>query len=69
MNKKRKTMQVSINFDNFIKEIQGELMEKRTKKSTVDLTEDLFMRKEDLKRLIMEKKEDIKIGFDRRGRI
>lgn len=61
-------MQVSVNFDNLIKEIQGELMEKRKKKSTVDLTEDLYMRKEDLKKLIVEKCEDIKLGFDRRSR-
>lgn len=64
--KKRVTMQVSINFDNLIKEIQKEFMMKGEKKSTVDLTE--VLRKKDLKKLIMDKMDDIEINFDRRRR-
>lgn len=61
-------MQVSPDFDLIIKEIQGEFMERREKRSTVDVTEELSKRKEDLKRLISSLFDEVKITFDRRKR-
>lgn len=62
--KKRVTMQVSVNFDNLIKDIQKEFMKRGEKRSTVDITE--ILRKKNLKNLILDKAEELELNFDRR---
>lgn len=67
---KRVTMQIAPDFDELIKDIQKEIMQKQgVKESTVTLTLRLSKRKDELKRLILDLSEkDIKINFDRRRR-
>lgn len=69
MSKKRRTMQIATEFDELIKDIQKEIMQKMgMKESTVDITLKLSKRKDSLKKLILDMNGDIKINFDRRER-
>lgn len=64
---KRKNMQVAPEFDQIIKDIQRELMQTEGRfVSTREITRRI--RKEDIEKIILKKRDDLGLNFDRRGR-
>lgn len=62
---KRRNMQVSDEFDKIIKDIQKEIMKKEGKfMSSREITAKI--KKEDIEKIILTKREDVKLNFDRR---